>query len=88
MFSVEALDVDVLSLLEMKSELITSECNSHRFSEEQKKDEEILAMMRFLQEKTLPEATADARRIAVQAPMFTVIEEMLYYLDDKQPGIK
>ena len=86
--SVEALDVDVSSLLEMKPELITSECNSHRFSEEQKKDEEILAMMRFLQEKTLPEATADARRIAVQAPMFTVIEEMLYYLDDKQPGIK
>ena len=61
--SVEALDVDVSSLLEVKPELITSECNSHGFSEEQKKDEEIIAMMQFLQEKTLPEATADARQL-------------------------
>ena len=31
---------------------------------------------------------ADARRIAIQVPMFTVIDGILYYLDEKQPGIK
>ena len=86
--SIETSDMDISSLLELKPELITSEYNSHGFSEEQKKDEEILSMIRFQQEKILPEDTANARRIAAQAPMFTMIEEILYYLDDKQPDVK
>ena len=43
--SIEASDVDTPSLLELKPEFITSEYNSHGFSEEQKKDEEILSMI-------------------------------------------
>ena len=80
--SIEASDVDISSLLELKPELITSEYNSRGFSEEQKKDEEILSMIQFQQEKILPEDTASTRRIAAQAPMFTMFEEILYYLDD------
>ena len=86
--SIEASGVDISSLHELKPELITSEYNSHGFSEEQKNDEEILSMIRFQQEKILPEDTANACRILAQAPIFTVIEEILYYLDDKQPGFK
>ena len=50
--SIEASDVDTPSLLELKPEFITSEYNSHGFSEEQKKDEEILSMISFQQEKS------------------------------------
>ena len=84
--SIEAVsEADISSLLELEPESVTSDYNPHGFSQEH---DEILAMIRYLQEKTLPEATADTSRIAAQAPMFTVIDELLYYLDDKQPGIK
>ena len=83
--STEALGVDTSSLLELEPESIVSEYNPHGFSKEQKRDDEICAMIQYLPEKTLPKATADARRIAFQAPMF---DEILYYLDEKQPGIK
>ena len=36
----------------------------------------------------LPQYTADASRIAAQAPLFTVDNHVLYYLDNKQPDIK
>ena len=42
----------------------------------------------MIQEKSLPKVITDAHRIAVQAPMFTMIDEILYYLDDKQPTVK
>ena len=61
--------------------------NPHEFSQEQK-DDKILAMIQYLKCKTLPEAITDACRIAVQALMFAMIDQTLYYLDVKQPGIK
>ena len=47
--SIEALEVDISSLFELEPESITSEYNPHGFSQEQKKDDEILAMVQYLQ---------------------------------------
>ena len=52
--SIEALEVDISSLFELEPESITSEYNPHGFSQEQKKDDEILAMVQYLQEKLYP----------------------------------
>ena len=86
--SIEASELDISSLIEVDPDSITSVYNPQEFFQEQKKDDEVLAMIQYLQDKTLPEATTDACRIAVQAPMFVMVDQTLYYLDDKQPGIK
>ena len=88
MLSIEASQLDISSLIEVEPDSITSVYNPQEFSQEQKKDDEVFAMIQYLQENILPEATTDARRIAVQAPMFAMIDQTLYYLDDKQPGIR
>ena len=87
--STEALGMD-MSLLELEPESTVSEYNPHGFSKEQKRDDEICAMIQYLRmyKRKLSEAMADACRIAIQAPMFTVIDGILYYLDEKQLGIK
>ena len=86
--SIEASELDISSLIEVEPDSITSVYNPQKFFQEQKKDDEVLAMIQYLQDKTLPEATTDAHQIAVQAPMFAMVDQTLYYLDDKQPGIK
>ena len=53
------------------------------FAEEQQKDPYLHAMHKFLEKQQLPEDSATARRIALQAPMFTVSDEVLYFIDPK-----
>ena len=60
--------------------------NSERalpFAEEQQKDPYLRAMHKFLEKQQLPDDPATARRIALQAPMFTVSDEVLYFIDPK-----
>ena len=58
--SIEASKLDISSLIEVELDSITSVYNPQEFSQEQKKDDEILAMIQYLQERILPEATTDA----------------------------
>ena len=53
------------------------------FAEEQQKDPYLRAMHRFLEKQQLPEDPGTARRIALQAPMVTVSDKVLYFIDPK-----
>ena len=53
------------------------------FAEEQQKDPYLHAMHKFLEKQQLPEDLVRARRITLQAPMFTVSDKVLYFIDPK-----
>lgn len=52
-------------------------------AEQQQKDAYLSAMSTFLKEKRLPEDPTKARRIALQAPLFTVAEGLLCFIDPR-----
>ena len=79
-------EMDMQSLFQMEPETALKVPESQSFAKEQRKDGETLAMTQYLEKGILPEST-NVCRIATQAPLFTLIDEILYYLDDKQPGI-
>lgn len=81
--------MDMQSLFQMvEPETALREPESPSFAQEQRKDGEILAMTQYLEKGILPDSTKDACWLATQAPLFTLIDEILYYLDDKQPGVR
>ncbi len=53
------------------------------FGSEQRKDSNLIATFNFLEEQVLPEDPSKARKIALQAPLFAVVEDVLYHLDPK-----
>ncbi len=53
------------------------------FGIEQRKDSNLIATFNFLEEQVLPEDPSKARKIALQAPLFAVVEDVLYHLDSK-----
>jgi len=79
---------DISTLLTLQPESVPCQLPASDFSQEQKKDRDILLLLQYLENKVLPQCTADARRIAAQSPLFTVDNHVLYYLDNKQPDIK
>jgi len=81
-------EMDMQSLFQMEPETALEEPKPKCFAQEQRKDSEILAITQYLERKILPESTMYARRIAAQAPLFTLVDEISYYLDNKQPGVR
>ena len=75
-------EMDVQSLFQIQIEPKTTlrEPESQSFPKEQRKDGEILAMTQYLEKGILPESTKDARWIATQEPLFTLIDEILHIL--------
>ncbi len=53
------------------------------FAEEQRKDPDICSLLRFLEDQRLPEDPQRAKKIALQAPLFTICDNILYYIDPK-----
>ena len=53
------------------------------FSKEQRKDPHLCATFRFLEEQVLPENPLNARKIALQAPLFAIVDDVLHHLDSK-----
>eukprot|EP00731_Ephydatia_muelleri_P029828 Em0021g351a len=53
------------------------------FREEQKKDPHVMQTIRFLEEGELPQEEKQARKLALQAPMFAVTDGILYYVETK-----
>ena len=54
------------------------------FAEEQRKDPALLEIFGFLQKGELPSEERRARKIALQASLFTIDDEILYYVDPRQ----
>ena len=53
------------------------------FAEEQRKDPDICSLLRFLEDQRLPEDPQRAKKIALQTPLFTICDNILYYIDPK-----
>ena len=51
------------------------------FSREQRKDSQLVEIIQFLTQDTLPSDESRARKVALQAPLFAVIQDTLYFLD-------
>lgn len=54
------------------------------FSDEQRKDPDLREIIVFLQKEKLPDDEKRARKIALQAPLFTIEDQTLFYIDPKQ----
>ena len=57
---------------------------SATFSVQQKKDPDIMDILKFLQEGILPENDCKRQKLALQASLFTVLDGVLYYIDSRR----
>ncbi|MCG8622977.1 MAG: hypothetical protein MJE68_13400 [Proteobacteria bacterium] len=56
------------------------------YSQEQRKGEKLADIICFVEEDKLRQDETRAHKIAVQAPLFSVIDGILYYVNPKQGG--
>lgn len=54
------------------------------FEDEQRKDQEVMDVIKLLEERVLPEDQNRAHKLALQEHLFTIIDQVLYHLDSKQ----
>ena len=52
----------------------------------QRRDTELLAIVKYLENKQLPSEAEHARRIVLQSPLFSVIDGILYFIDIRKGG--
>ena len=76
--SVSEMNIDSL----LRSDVVPTSLTS--LEEEQRRDPEMMEVIKFLEEGVLPEDQNRARKLALQEPLFTIIDRVLYYLDSKQ----
>ena len=72
---------DISELLEAPP----SQAGLSDFNEEQRKDPELLML---IEGGVLPEDSGKAKKIAAQAPNFTLVDSILYFIDPKCPKQK
>ena len=62
------------------------QCSTQKddFGVEKRKDKELEDMIRFLEGGSLPDNNKAAKKVAAQAPSFTVIDGILYFVDSKR----
>ena len=54
------------------------------FGQEQRKDQNLLTVIRYLEEGLLPEDSCQARKITAQAPQFALVDGILYFVEAKR----
>ena len=54
--------------------------------EEQRKDPSIQEIIAFLQQNVLPADEKKARKMALQGPLFCIVDDILYFVDQKKDG--
>lgn len=54
--------------------------------EEQKQYASIQEILAFLEHSELPQDEQRARKVALQSPLFTIIDSVLYYMNPKKNG--
>ena len=82
---IQSADVDIQSLLHAAP---GHEPDLYSFAQEQHKDPDLNAMVAFLEKKELPQEEDRARTIALQSPLFVMVESVLYFVDSKQNSQK
>ena len=65
-----------------------SACTDANISAEQSRDPYILQLIQCLNDGTLPLIEQLAKLVATHSPLFTLIDDILYYVDSKQRGVK
>ena len=82
---IQSADVDIQSLLHAAP---GHEPDLNSFAQEQCKDPDLNAMVAFLEKKELPQEEDRACTIALQSPLFVMVESVLYFVDSKQNSQK
>ena len=77
---------DFLQNMEVEELLVTSPKTvvPSGYAEQQWKDPKLTVLMSYLVRGDLPDDPKYAQRIAAKAPLFTVIEDVLYFVDQKR----
>ena len=81
---VQSTDADISNLLQSPPTV----SSSGHYADEQEKDPEILEMKVFLSSGRLPDDVQRARKVAAQAPLFTLIGGIEYLIDSKKNNRK
>ena len=68
----------------LQAELDNEMTGSDEFGIEQRKDPKVLKMFQFIENETLPEEEKEAKRIVLQSNLFTVTNDVLYFIDLRQ----
>ena len=72
------------ALLEVRTE---ESFDLDNFAGEQKKDSDIQKLVHYLETGMLPEDTQSASKIVAQAPLFTLVNHILYFIDSKRENL-
>ena len=58
------------------------------YAEEQRKDDSIRVLVNYLEGKVLPEDSQSARKVALKASSFALVDQILYFIDVKQGNLQ
>lgn len=83
MAQVWSTDGDLAELLQSPPAGTASDSKAH-YSRKQKIDPEIMELRQFLSQGQLPEDAQRARKIAAQAPSFTLLDNIVHFIDSKR----
>ena len=72
-------ETSIQSLLQLEPKSSPNE----PFTSEQRKDPHVREIIHFLEQGELPPDPIRARKVAMQGPLFTMIDGVLFYLDPK-----
>ena len=76
---------EITELLNKSGELYSKQ---EDFGAQQQKDKELKEMIQFLMDGSLPDDNKVARKVAIQATCFTIIDGVLYFVDNKRNNRK
>ena len=62
--------------------------DSNSFAEEQRKDNSIRLLVEYLEARVLPEDSQSSHKVVSQAPSFTLVNRILYFIDVKQGNVQ
>ena len=85
---VAVIDTDSIQSLLQKGSVPTDELGEIDFAQEQLKDQRIREMTTFLKDGKLPHDGTQAHKIVAQAPHYSLVSGILYYVDPRKRNYK
>lgn len=78
-------NTNISTILTDNGDYIKSEQHEQQsFAEQQREDTDILPIIIFTEEGKLPDDSQQAEKIAAQATQFTVVDQVLYFIDPRR----